>query len=54
MESVNGGRGSSSYNGYGATTNNGPGGPYAPNDYLGGEPLNPVPDGLWPIWRGTL
>jgi hypothetical protein len=45
-------------NGQGACGNsnvNGSGGPYMPNDYMGGEPQNPVPDGLWPgIWRGTL
>lgn len=46
MESVNGERGDSAFNG--------PAGPYTPNDYLGGEPPNQVPDGLWPIWRGTL
>jgi hypothetical protein len=28
-------------------------GPYAVSP-LTGEPLNQVPDGLWPIWRGTL
>lgn len=33
---------------------NGTAGAYTPNDYMGGEPLNPVPDGLWQIWRGTL
>jgi hypothetical protein len=39
----------------GDSTFNGPAGPYVPNDYMGGEPLNRVPDGLWPgIWRGTL
>jgi hypothetical protein len=40
------GRGSSSYNG--------PVGPCAPNDYMGGEPMNRPDDHWMGIWHGTL
>jgi hypothetical protein len=41
--------------GHGNSNMNGPGGgPYAPNDYMGGEPLNRPDDHWMGIWRGTL